>query len=602
MSIRVHSWCQSAVRLLVICGIIWGVSSGSGLSVAWAQAGAPAGQAAVAPGTSLARFLPANAVGFAEVSGIGKFVRQLEQADYVRLLMATPQFKEFEKTPDFQKAVATRKIVEAQLGMDVFEAAEKLLGGRVAMAVYPQAGNPAGSAVVVLKGANPEVLAQVRQRVEPFFQLADAKVDTDTVAGAKLYTVNGQAFIAWGDTWVAAAGTRDLLSQTLQLLSGKEQGGVAADEEFRAMSRDMGSDYPVRGFVNTALLTKLKGSRLLPAKLDNPVVSMLAGGAVELAANSPYLGLSVEVRGNRFVLTSRVAGDSRKLDEAHRVFFSDPAGPGMPDLPALPGLISGFSLHLDLANWYRQREALLEPQLLPAFDQFETGIGNLLPGKDVGEDIVPLIGRNFTIVAAPQDYSHIDGKPGIQLPGFAVLIDLAKPEEGGDLFQLFFQTLSAILNLASAQQKHEPWVMKSESYKDVQITYGRYLKKPSGDQLPIVFNFMPAAARVGNRFIISSSVATCRQLIDALKSSENAAAPRLNRNMNLELNADALAGILDANRQVFVARSIQQGANAVQAEAEFSAVLQVVRFFQSLRLSSQVLPEGFQLQFEGSWK
>src|SRR6185369_7454915 len=93
----------------------------------------------------------------------------------------------------------------------------------------------------------------------------------------------------------------------------------------------------------------------------------------------------------------------------------------------------------------------------------------------------------------------------------------ARPEEGGDVFQLFFQTLSSILNLQAREQNRQPWIMGSETFGNVQISYGRYLKKPSGDQLPIVFNFMPASARVGDKFIISSSLGLCRNLIEALQ-------------------------------------------------------------------------------------
>jgi predicted tellurium resistance membrane protein TerC len=99
---------------------------------------------------------------------------------------------------------------------------------------------------------------------------------------------------------------------------------------------------------------------LTPEKLDNPLVSMFLGGISELAAGSPYLGVTLDVEQDRFVLKSGISGDSRKLDEAHRVFFSDPAGPGTPEIPQLPALIGGFTFHLDLANWYRQREKLLE--------------------------------------------------------------------------------------------------------------------------------------------------------------------------------------------------------------------------------------------------
>jgi hypothetical protein len=143
--------------------------------------------------------------------------------------------------------------------------------------------------------------------------------------------------------------------------------------------------------------------------------------------------------------------------------------------------------------------------------------------------------------------------------------------------------------------------MKSESYRDVQISFGRYLKKPVGDELPVVFNFMPASARVGSKFIISSSVGTCRQLIDQLQAP-TAGATRPNRNLNFEIHAAPLADILQSNRKVFEARAIQQGSDAKHAEAEFSTALQLVRFFETIRLSTRVMPDAFQVQLEGSWK
>ena len=143
--------------------------------------------------------------------------------------------------------------------------------------------------------------------------------------------------------------------------------------------------------------------------------------------------------------------------------------------------------------------------------------------------------------------------------------------------------------------------MTSETFQNVQISYGRYLKKPSGDQLPLVANFMPASARVQNKFIISSSLGLCRQLIADLQKPASGAA-RPNRNLNFEFHPEALADILEANRAVFQARSIQQGSDAKDAEREFSTLVQFVRRFDSFRLSTQVKPEAFQVQFEGSWK
>jgi hypothetical protein len=574
------------------------------LSFLLSQAPAVLAQAKTEPGKagSLASAMPSGATAFAETSGLGRLLERIEHSSYLEQALESPQVQRLQKSSQYKKGDAARKIAETQLGMSLWQALEGLLRDRLAVAVYPKEANPAGNAVALLRGIDPNILAQIRQRLEPLLALVDQlDASDDATFGAKMISFKGQAFFALGDSWVAGASSRELLDRALGLFTGKEQGALADDAAFRAMADQMGSEHLVRAFVNTELLKKASGGRLGPEKLDNPLASIFLGGILELAAGSPFAGLALDVSDDRFVLKSAVAGDSRKLDEAHRVFFSDPAGPGTPDIPAVASIIAGFTFHLDFANWYRQREKLLAAQVLPNFDKFETGLATLLPGKDVGEDVIPLIGQNLTLVAAPQDFSHLDGRPGVKLPGFAVIIELAKPQEGGDLFQLFFQTFAAIINLQAGQQNNQPWVMTSETFNDVQISYGRYLKKPAGDQLPLVANFLPASARVENKFIISSSLGLCRQLVAELQKPAKTG-ERPNRNLNFEFHPEALADILEANKEVFQARSIQQGADAKDAEREFATLVQLVRRFGALRLSTQVKPEGFQVQFEGSWK
>ncbi|MFN0052850.1 MAG: hypothetical protein ACKV0T_11715 [Planctomycetales bacterium] len=594
---------------IAIAGLMLNLASESQIAPALAQGGAAAAEAeAEKSSSSLAGLFPSGAAGYVEFSALGELLERIRDSSYRKLIVESPQFRTLEKSPQYQQGDATRRIVEAQLGMDLWQAGKELLRDRLAIGVYPRGegpGNPAGHVVLLLRGVDPQVLTRVRQRAEPFLALAQAPLQpAEPFGDIPVWSIKGQAFISFGETWVAAASARDLLTQLLARQSG--QGNVsgtalAEEAEFRAMSSQMGSEHVGRAFVNLSLLSRAQGSRLIPPKLDNPLASMFLGGITELAAGSPYLGLTLDVEQQRFRLTSGVQGDSRTLDEAHRVFFSDPAGPGTPSLPDLPSLIGGLAFHLDFANWYRQREQLLEARVLPAFDQFETGIGNLLPGKDVGEDVIPVLGRHLTFVAAPQDYSHLDGRPGMKFPGFGLVVELAKPEEGHDLLQLFFQTLSSIINLQAAQQNNQPWVMSSETYQGTQISYGRYLKKPVGDQLPVVYNFMPASARVGNQFIVTSSLGLCRQLVDQLqKPARNEARP--NRNFNFEFHPAALADLLETNQAVFQARAIQQGTEPERAAEEFSTVMRLIRYFEAFRLSTSVLPEAVQVQFEGSWK
>src|SRR6516162_6226520 len=136
---------------------------------------------------SLAGAMPSGAVGFAEVSGLGQHLKRLQGSGYLGEVIGSPQFQRLEKTPQFKKGGAGRKIAETQLGMSLWQAFEELLSNRLAVAVYPKEGNPAGNVVALLRGVDPKVLAQIRQRVEPFLALADEQLETsDAIPGAKL--------------------------------------------------------------------------------------------------------------------------------------------------------------------------------------------------------------------------------------------------------------------------------------------------------------------------------------------------------------------------------------------------------------------------------
>ena len=363
----------------------------------------------------------------------------------------------------------------------------------------------------------------------------------------------------------------------------------------------MGTDHLGRVFVNTGALAKATGGRFgLPKKMDNPLFSLLVGGILELVVHSPYAGLTLDIDADQFVLSAGVAGERGQLGETFAPFFAKPPATGTRPIPAVPQLIGGVTIYRDFADWYGRREELLQPQVLPGFDQFEAGLGNLLPGRDFGEDVLPQVGKNITFVAARQDYSHLDGKPGVKLPGFAVIFELGRPDEGAETFQLFFQTLSAILNLQAGQQGRKPWLLDTEIYKDVKVSYGRYLKKPEGDRLNLVFNFMPASARVGDNFIISSSVDLCRNLIDALKKPENN--KRVEKNFNFEFHFDPFADIIDANQDFFQAQRIQQGRTANEAKQDMAAVLNLLRYFKSLDFNTTATNDAFTVELKGAWK
>ncbi|HEY3393642.1 MAG TPA: hypothetical protein VGK58_13105 [Lacipirellulaceae bacterium] len=575
------------------------------------------GRAAAGTPPAMPAVFPSGAIAFAELNGLDAKLQQFRSSEILAAWLESPQYQRYLASADYRRLEAVLQIAERQLGWDAWTAATKLLGGTVAVAVYPKEGSQRPDALAIIRPSDSTALSDLRKQLDPLLVLAEEQIRrTESVGGVETLALpEDAAFIAWKSQWLAISTSRALLDQTLERLSGtgEDEKGTALDEDesYQKMAKSIAWEQPevgsgrvriLRAYVNTALLNKASGGKPIPEKLDNALGSLLFGDIVQSLRTSPFAAATVEISDDGLLITASLARDSGKPEDAYQAFVPID-GRGVPPPPRVPDLIGAFTIYRDFTHWYTHREDLLQEQILPSFDKFETGLANILPGSDFGEDVLPLIGKRITFVAAPQDYSHLDGEPGVKLPGMALLVELARPDEATTVLQLFFQTLAAVLNLEAGQQGRQPWVVTSETYRDVQVSYARYLHKPSGKDLGIVYNFLPSSARVGDQFIISSSLPLCKQLIDALRDDSNAsgenAGPQI---LRAELRFDALAGLIESDANFFVGRMQQEGRTAEEARDEFAALVDLLRRFNSLEASTELQPDIFKLEIEGNWK
>jgi len=538
---------------------------------------------------------PDSAVVYVEARDLGSLVKLVQHSAARELVQASPQSEQAWQTPQARKLLAAIQIAEAQLGMDAWSAVQKLLSGTVTLSLHPHAGSKQPDGVLLVRPADSEILPRLRERLQPFLVLAEDNIKSFEKDGALHIQVGDELSIVYADDWLGISNRRELLDGAGISAPGN---ALARLDSFQAMERELDDDHLVRVFVNTQAISEAAGGRFIPEKLDNALASLLFGGITEQLAQSAWAGLTLDVDKSGLALTGGVA--TSEPDEPWTPFFSDPDLPGAATIPILKDRLAGFTLHRDFAAWYQNREKLLREDLLPEFDKFEAGIGNFLPGRDFGTDVLPLMGSNLTFVTAPQDFKQLDGRPGVQLPGFAVLIDLAKPEEGSDIAKLFMQTLSFVLNVNAGQQGREPMVQSSETWKDVQIAFSRHLERPKGERLPIAYNFTVASAQVGDRYIISSSLDLCRTLIDRLQAPDDDR-QQTNRNFELDANFGPIADILATNRDFLTGREIQKGKSPEQAAAEFDLGLTLLRMLKQLRLSTGRQAESLRATLKIDW-
>ena len=566
------------------------------------------GADAAADGASLVRHLPAGALGTVEVTGLAPIIERIEKSEALKAYLDSPLYDDALKTDPARKALAGKAIAEAQLGMSLWSFAKTYFGDRIVLGVYPPSDGRQPDGVLIVQVKESADLTKLLDKLTPLISLTGDQVAiSDHEGGGKALTFKDGNRAVLKGRWLVASKSGSLLSQTLGNLASGMSSGLESEAAWKTMSQQMGPQHTIQLCVNLTKIGELQGKRLVPEKLDNPVVSLLYGGLIELAARSPYLGVTLDVRENGFSVQSSVAGKVTDLDDAHRALVLDSAQPLVPLIPGVTDRLGVISFSRNFVTWYKAREQLLEAKLQPEFDKFETGLATFLPGKDFAEDVLPLLTGRIALVSAPQDYTYLDGKPGVQLPAFGLVIELAKPREGSDILNLVAQTILTITNLEASKQKRQPWVQASESYKDVQINFARYLERPKGDQLATSYNFQPASALVGNRFVMSSSLGLCHQLIDALTSQEPQEAAAVGSRTGIpnfvqEISPSVAAGLLEANAAVIHAKNIQNGKTAEQSARELDGLCKLLRHLTTIRFDMVQYPDHMQLELHAGWK
>lgn len=551
---------------------------------------------------SLANRLPAGAVATLEGQGWSEAITRLEQSDLATSLAASPNYKEFQDSDPGRNFMAGLALLQAQYGKEAWSIARDLLGDRWIVGVYPPQTEDKPVAVALIRTESPDVVAHIRTKLEPLVPLAGDKLKTESIAGGlRLVNADGSVMVLF-DRWIALGNQRDQVDQVEAALRSERPDHLAASQSWRNAPHSERSDTKLEVWVDLALIRqKLQQDRLLPDKLDNPLASLLLGGVMAYASQAEFATATLDLTDSVFELRAFVPGTPDAIAAPQQSLLPPADADGE---FRINSQLAGFSLIRDWANWYGQRESLMIERLLPEFDKFETGLATFLPGKDFRTDALPLFSRRLQIVSAPQTYAHLEGRPGVQLPAVAVLIELEQPEAASDLLQMVFQTITAIVNLQAGQEKRTPWVMSSETYQGVQISFAKYLQQPKGTDLPVAFNFQPSAARLGRRFVIATSQELCRQVIDALQAPPAESASQVaqgRRDWSLELAPSVVANLLEANRAILEAKAVQDGNSPEQAAGNLDLAVKLLQRLEPISLSSTLQPDGYLWRLQGGW-
>jgi hypothetical protein len=556
-----------------------------------------------APGAEPARWAAADAVVYVEAPRPARLVERVLDDRFQQALGALPPYARFLKGQPLETARKVADTVAAKLGTTREQALRDLVGGGLSLAVEGDPGErpraflaitPADAAF--LDRFNEALLALARSHAE-----AQGKPDPARPfehRGIRAYETHKGAYAIVRGRLLIADSTETLEKVLDRVLDGMKPGEALADDARWKSCRDrLAPDTMAWSLVRLDRLRAEHPERFGFRGEARPVPTLLFGSWLEAARKADWVSAALHWSDERLAAELRLALPPGAYPDAFQGFLPPREGGPAPLRP--PGTIASLSLWRDLARIWEARADLFPPAVVQQLAKLDGFAGQFFGGRDFGTGVLGALANDWRLVVAEQDFQAMDPVPDLKLPAFALVVGL-KP--GDDDFavrlRVAFQSFVGLANLGAAQTKAPPLELGTETVEGASIATARFLlpKGPRDPKEPVHVrhNLSPAAAHVGDHFVLSSSTPLARALVHALKAP---AGPATGATLAAQADGVALARLVAINRTRLVMQNmLEKGHDKPRAEADVDALMSLLRFLDRARLVVHDQPDALTLE------
>jgi hypothetical protein len=249
------------------------------------------------------------------------------------------------------------------------------------------------------------------------------------------------------------------------------------------------------------------------------------------------------------------------------------------------GVVFSMSFYLDLAKFWEYRDKYLTAQQVQDLDAFEKNSGRFLVGTRLSQLFAQAGAYHRLVVAAPSKGGY-KTEPKIAIPAFAYVVELREPEAFGKSMDT---VLRAAALLAGTQFKLK---LVEEKHGDRTIVGYRF---PEDAPLPqdvndLRFNFSPCFVRVGNQFVVSSTLELAHELIDLLdkEARDTTARGSPSTTARIQLYAEGGVVLLKAFEEQLVTQAVLGQAVPIDdARQQVQALIGLVRRLGVLQIETR---------------
>ncbi len=557
-----------------------------------------AGAAAEAPASPL-RLVPDSADLLLEVKNPRRLVETVTSLDALKQLEQFPSVKELLDSTTSRRYYQFLAYFEKRLGADRVELLDRLAGGGVVLAT--KFGPDPATALLVVQGKDEKLM---KKFADTALDVIDQELARQGVNARPLKaTYQGVETVRIGDFSAAVAGASLLVSNNeqalqaaLDLYAGKSKKSMADAASVADAARLLPAHPLANLWINYDAVKRQKAVKEFYAvRLDIPG-TIVFGTLADTLRRSPFVCAALCKEKDGLLLTVRMPRGRDGMGAIKSIYLAPEGQPGARPLLAPKDVLYSESFYMDPAPFWTDRAKLFSDQQIKSMEAADKNSGRFLSGLELSK-LLTEAGPYQRFVAVEQKSAGYKTTPKLHVPAFAVVTEMRDPEAFGRHLETVLRG-AALLALTRVKLK-----MTEETYKDCQITTYRFREDSplQADVNDVRFNFTPSFARVGDQFVVASTVELCRDLVDEVQTEAKAppaAASGVCRRFRLV--SDGFADLAMAFEDSLVTQTIlDQAVPPAEARAQVQAILQWIRGLGAVDAEEAYAADSF--RFDVRW-
>jgi hypothetical protein len=532
------------------------------------------------------RLVPAKADILLKIERPRNLIETVLSLDAFQQLQRVALVREYYDSTNARRLFQLLGYLEKRLGADRLELLDRLAGGGAVLAVQVGADPP--PVLLVIQGRDAKLLAQFLKVAEEVLnqelarQESKVRLEHFSYRGAEVLHLADQLYAAQAGSALLLANKEQTLKAALDLSAGMGK-SITTNPGIAAAHKLLPPRPMIWAWLNLETIREQeKVKEVVPQIELNPVLGPFVAAWIDTARRSPFLCASLSRQERGFLATVRLPRGLDGMKEAAAVYL--PRGPeAAPPLLTPKDVQFTAAYYLDLGRFWKEREKLLSPEALKQLNKFEKNSGRFLGGVKLGT-LLSQTGTHQRFVQVVQKPSTVyKRKPKQPVGTFALVQEMRDPA--------FAKSMDTVLRSAALFASFAtPYSVKmvEEKYQGCKIVSYRFPedRKVPADVNDIRFNFTPSFVKVGNQFVLSSTVELARELVDVLQKEagqkrDSAAAVRM------RAYAPGIAAGVRAGADALVTQLVLgQALSPAEARQQVDSLVHIVEGLGSQELNS----------------